>query len=128
VVFATWQVGQLLWSLMWFTLFGLWIFVVISVFMDIFRSPDLGGWAKALWTVLVLFMPWLGVFIYLVVRGGNMADRRYESAYGLETPTGQYVGPTGTAGGDIGTLTSLRDRGVIDDAQLEAMKHRVITP
>ena len=56
---ATWQVGQLLWSMMWFFFFFVLIWLVISVFMDIFRIPDLGGWGNALWTLFVIVFPWL---------------------------------------------------------------------
>jgi hypothetical protein len=69
MILAEWQVGQVVWSMLWFSLFFLWIWVVITVFADIIRSPDLSSLAKALWTVFVIFFPLLGVIAYLIVRG-----------------------------------------------------------
>lgn len=132
MIVATWQVGQLFWSMLWFFLFFMMIWVVVLVFSDIFRSRDLGGWSKALWTLFVIFTPWLGVFVYLVARGNGIADRRMERAYGAESPMGYYPPPTVvTAGqpspaGDLSALVDLRDRGVIDDAEFQAMKTRVV--
>jgi phospholipase D-like protein len=90
VIFATWQVGQLLWSMFWFALLFMLIWVVIAVFTDMFRSHDLSGWAKAIWTVFIVFMPWLGVFLYLLIRGGSMGGR---SNLGGDTgrSTGSYA-------------------------------------
>ena len=80
MVLAEWSVGQVLWSMIWFFLFFIWIWILITVFIDIFRSHDLGGWAKALWVIFVIVFPFLGVFVYLIVRGGGMAKRRMDEA------------------------------------------------
>ena len=69
MILAEWQVGQVVWSMLWFSLFFLWIWVVITVFVDIIRSADLSSLAKALWTLFVIFFPLLGVIAYLIVRG-----------------------------------------------------------
>jgi hypothetical protein len=66
---------DLFFAMFWFFLWVAWIWLVISVFIDIFRSHDLGGLAKALWALFVLLVPFLGVFIYLIARGGTMQDR-----------------------------------------------------
>ena len=67
-------VGQLFWSMLWFFLFVVSIWLLIAVFADIFRSRDLGGGAKALWVIFVIVVPYLGVFIYLIARGHKMVD------------------------------------------------------
>jgi hypothetical protein len=72
MVLAEWQVGQVAFSMFWFALIFLWVWVVITVFVDIFRSRDLGGVAKALWTLLVIWLPVLGAFAYLVARGDKI--------------------------------------------------------
>jgi hypothetical protein len=77
-MFATWQAGQLLWSGLWFFLIFTLAWIVITVLVDVFRSPDLGGWGRALWTAFVILAPWLGVLVYLVARGGRMAEHRQE--------------------------------------------------
>src|SRR5215475_5908492 len=72
--------GQVFLSMLWFFLFLIWICLLVVVFADIFRSHDLGGWAKALWTLFVIVVPYLGVFVYLIARGGKMSERRPDSA------------------------------------------------
>jgi Phospholipase_D-nuclease N-terminal/Short C-terminal domain len=137
VMFATWQVGQLLWSMIWFALFFMWIWMVIQVFADIFRSRDLGGWAKALWTLFVVFMPWLGVLVYLLARGGSMAERRMGAEYRDMALAGYGPAPAydfspdasapgASAAGDLSALADLRARGVIDESEFQAMKERVM--
>ena len=66
---------DLFWSMLWFFLFFAWIWLLITIFADIFRSDDLSGWAKAFWTIFVVILPWLGVLIYLIARGGSMQER-----------------------------------------------------
>ena len=69
---AEWGSGQVFWSILWFFLFPIWIWLLITCFADIFRSDDLGGWGKALWSIFIIVLPYLGVFVYLIVRGGRM--------------------------------------------------------
>ena len=68
--------GGVFLSFLYFFLFVIWIWILITVFMDIFRSHDLGGWAKALWCIFVIILPFLGVFVYLIARGGKMQERQ----------------------------------------------------
>jgi hypothetical protein len=63
------------WTLLEIAVFVIWIWLVIMVLVDVFRSHDLGGWAKAFWVILVILLPLLGVLIYLIARGGGMAER-----------------------------------------------------
>jgi hypothetical protein len=78
-VFAT---GQVFLSILYFFLFLIWICLLVGVFADVFRSRDLSGVAKALWVLFVIVVPYLGVFVYLIVRGGRL----YEGATGGEAP------------------------------------------
>ena len=126
MVFATWQVGQLLWSMLWFSLFFLLIWTVVAVFMDIFRSHDLSGWSKALWTLLIVFLPWFGVFVYLIARGNTMADRRFDESYAAQQPMGSTMPPSPSSTDDLSTLVDLRDRGVIDDIEFQTMKQKIV--
>ena len=80
-------VGQLFWSMLWFFLFVVSIWLLIAVFADIFRSRDLGGGAKALWVVFVIVVPYLGVFVYLVARGHKMGDHSAGAALAPDAPT-----------------------------------------
>ena len=72
--------GQVLWSMLWFFMFFIWIWLLITVFADIFRSHDMGGVAKFLWVVFVIFIPYLGVFVYLIARGHKMHEHAIEAA------------------------------------------------
>jgi hypothetical protein len=71
---AQFGTGELVWSMLWFTIFFIWIWVLITVFGDIFRSEDLSGWGKALWCAFVIVLPYLGVFVYLIARGSRQHD------------------------------------------------------
>ena len=62
-------------TMLYFFFFVIWIWLLITVFVDIFRSHDMGGWAKALWVIFVIILPFLGVFVYLIARGGKMHER-----------------------------------------------------
>lgn len=127
MVFAEWQVGQVLWSMVWFTMFFLWIWVVITVFMDIFRSHDLGGFAKGLWFLLVIFLPFLGVLAYLIVRGHKIGEHQVADIQQTDAEMQAYIRSTvATPANDLATLADLRDRGVIDDTEFEAMKQRAV--
>lgn len=129
---AEWTVLQVFWSVLWVTIFVLWIFLVIRVFVDIFRSRDLSGWAKALWTIFVILFPYLGVFVYLVARGHKMAEHELAAAQANEAAVRAYIREAaGTAGGsgaadELERLASLRDRGVIDDAEFARLKAQIV--
>src|SRR5438045_5817186 len=70
-----WHVGEVFLSMLYFFLFFIWIWLLIMVFADIFRDHTMGGLAKALWIIFVIILPYLGVFVYLIARGGSMAER-----------------------------------------------------
>jgi hypothetical protein len=125
MVYAEWQVGQLFWSMLWFALFFMWIWVLIVVFGDIFRSHDLGGWAKALWTVFIIFLPVLGVLAYLIVRGNKIGEHQVQDAQQADQAMRAYIRDTvATPADDQTTLADLRARGIIDDAEYQAMSQR----
>jgi hypothetical protein len=72
---AEWGVGQVFLAMLWFFLFLIWIWLVVAVFVDVFHSDDLPGWAKALWVLFVIAFPFLGVLVYLIARGSRMQMR-----------------------------------------------------
>ena len=77
---AEFGTGQVFWSFLWFFMFFIWIWLLIIVFGDIFRSHDLGGLAKALWVIFIIVVPYLGVFVYLIARGHKMQEHAVEAA------------------------------------------------
>ncbi|HMG40963.1 MAG TPA: PLDc N-terminal domain-containing protein [Acidimicrobiales bacterium] len=126
---ATWQVGEVFLSMLWFTLFFLWIWLVITVFGDIFRSRDLGGWAKAIWSLFIIVLPYLGVLAYLIARGHKIGEHRVEDVRQTDAAMQSYIrSAAATPTSDLVQLTDLHDRGVIDDVEYESMKRRVVVP
>jgi hypothetical protein len=126
-----WGVGEFLWTLIWFTLFFIWIWLLIVVFADIFRSHDMGGWAKALWVIGIILFPYLGVFIYLIARGGKMHEHAVADAKAMDTAQRQYiqdvVGSSGSAASELERLANLKSQGVIDDAEFQRLKSQVLS-
>jgi Short C-terminal domain/Phospholipase_D-nuclease N-terminal len=122
--------GQVFWSMLWFFLFFIWIWLLIVVFSDIFRSDDLGGWSKALWTVFVIVVPYLGVFVYLIARGHKMSAHAASAARQQDEATRQYIrnaaGSAGSASDEVARLADLRDRGVITDAEFQQAKAKAL--
>lgn len=130
-MFATWQVGQMVWSILWFTLFFMWIWLVISIFADILRSHDLGGWSKALWTIFVIFLPFLGVFVYLIARGHKMNERTLQQAQAQDEAARAYIRETvasaPTSADEIAKAAQLRDSGAITDEEYQALKAKALS-
>ena len=122
--------GQFLWSLIWFTLFFIWIWLLIVVFADIFRSHDMGGFAKFLWVVFIILVPYLGVFVYLIARGHKMSEHAMADAQAMDTAQRQYiqnvVGSGGSPAEELERLASLKAEGVIDDAEFQRLKSQVV--
>jgi hypothetical protein len=127
---AEWQVGQVFLSMIWFTLFFLWIWLVITVFMDVFRSHDLGGFAKFLWVLFVLVTPFLGVFVYLIARGHKMSEHALEEAQRIDAAQRAYIqdaaGTSASPADELKRLADLRSQGVISDAEFQTLKGKVV--
>lgn len=88
---ASFGTGQVLWSIFWFFLFFIWIMLLFHVFADIFRSPDLSGVAKAAWSIFVIVLPYLGVFVYLIARGDKMQAHANAQAEQAEAARQAYI-------------------------------------
>jgi len=122
--------GQVFWSILWWFLFFIWIWLLIVVFSDIFRSPDLSGWGKALWTIFVIVVPYLGVFVYLIARGGKMHEHAIQQATKQEAAMRRYVqnvaGAGHTPAEEIAHLAELRDQGTITEAEFQQAKAKAL--
>src|SRR5690349_8909939 len=86
--------GQVFLSMLWFFLFFIWIWLLIVVFADIFRSRDMGGFAKAMWVIFVIILPYLGVFVYLIARGHKMSEHAAEAAQAQDAAARDYIRST----------------------------------
>ncbi len=117
------------WTMMWFFVWIMWIMLLFRVIGDIFRSHDMGGFAKTLWLILVLIVPFFGVFIYLIVRGHAMAQRDLADAQARDEAFRAYVQSSVSTGGsadELAKLADLRDRGVLTESEFAAQKARIL--
>lgn len=130
MLIAEFGTGQVFWSMLWFALFFFWIWTVIMVFSDVFRSDDLSGWSKALWTIFIIFLPYLGVFVYLIARGRSMQERSIRDASQREHEFRTYVqetaGSSSSAADEIARLSELHAQGVLTDAEFQQAKGRAL--
>ena len=133
---------NIFWTLLEFFLWVIWIWILIMVLIDIFRSHDLSGWAKALWVLFVLLIPLIGVVVYLIVRGGEMHERAARQALhqeqlmreyarqhgGGQHNGGQHGGPGSAASSadELAKLADLKDRGVISPEEFDREKAKVL--
>src|SRR5262245_29454036 len=118
------------WTMLWFFLWVAWIMLLFRVFGDIFRSDDMGGLAKALWSIFVIIVPFLGVLIYMIARGRSMAARDIAQAQAQEAAFRTYVQTTAGSSGTADELSKLADlhaRGVISAAEFAQQKAKVLS-
>ncbi len=119
------------WTMFEFFLWVIWIWILIWVFIDIFRSHDLSGWAKALWFLFVLFIPLIGVLVYLIVRGGKMQERAARDAQAQDEAARAYIqqaaGSSTSSADQLAKLADLRDRGVITADEFASEKAKILT-
>lgn len=124
--FGLWDV---LVSMFWFMLLVAWIWLIIAIFADIFRDRELSGGAKAMWTLFLVFVPWVGALCYLIVRGKSMNERSAKEAEANEANFRSYVqnaAGTTSAADELKKLAELRDSGVITPADYETAKSKVL--
>ena len=117
------------WTIVEIFLWVIWFWILITIFIDIFRSHDLNGWGKALWFIFVLFIPLIGVLVYLIARGGKMHERAVQQAQQQEQQFRSYVQETAASGNtadQLAKLADLRDRGVISPEEFEREKAKVL--
>ena len=124
--FSLWDVFV---SIFWFMLLVAWISLFFRIIGDIFRDRELSGWGKALWTLFLIVVPWLGALIYLIVRGDSMNQRSMQAAQDSEEAYRAYVqdaaGTTSSAD-ELRKLAELRDNGTITAADYEKAKAKVL--
>ena len=122
--------GQVFLFMLEFFLFFIWIWLLIAVFGDIFRSHDMGGVAKFVWVAVVIFFPYLGVFLYLILRGHKMSEHAIAAAQANEAAARAYIqhaaGTSGSAAEELTRLADLKEKGVIDEAEFATMKAKIV--
>jgi hypothetical protein len=130
MVFASdFGTGQVFLSMLYFFLFFIWIWLLIVVFSDIFRSHDIGGFAKAMWVIFVIILPYLGVLVYLIARGHKMQEHAMQAAQQQDAAFKSYVqqaaGSSGTAD-ELSRLADLKANGTLSDAEFEQAKAKLL--
>ncbi|MFD7555885.1 MULTISPECIES: SHOCT domain-containing protein [unclassified Streptomyces] len=122
---------NLFWTMLWLFLWILWFFLLFKIITDIFRDHSMSGWGKAGWLILVIILPFLGVFIYLIARGKSMAERDAKQMKESEAAFQDYVRKTaGTGGGgsadELHKLAALKDKGDITQEEFDRAKAKLL--
>ena len=117
------------WTILMIFLWVIWFWVLITIFIDLFRSHDLSGWAKALWFIFILIFPLIGVLVYLIVRGGKMHEHAVQQARQQDAEVRSYVREAAgspSSADELAKLADLRDRGVITPAEFDREKAKIL--
>ena len=128
LIAADYPLMDVVWSMIIFFFWVIWIWIVITVLIDIFRRHDISGWAKAAWLVFVVILPWLGVLVYLIAQHDGMRERSLKHAQAQQQAFDSYVRDTagGGAAGDIAKAKELLDTGAITQAEFDALKAKAL--
>jgi len=126
---ATWTFFLVLWAMIIFFAFVIWIWLLITVFVDIFRRKDCGGFTKALWIIFVIVFPYLGVLIYLIANHAGMAERSEKVVQSVQAQQDAYiksVAGSASPADQIAQAKSLLDSGAISQAEFDALKGKAL--
>jgi hypothetical protein len=127
---ASYPFLNVLWDILIICAWILFIWLAITVFIDIFRRHDVSGWVKAAWVVFIVVIPWIGVLVYLIVNHAGMAERRTREARAAQDQFDQYVRHAAGTGGpasEIEKAKQLLDNGTITQAEFDAIKERILS-
>jgi hypothetical protein len=115
------------WSMLIFFFWVIWIWILITVLVDLFRRDDISGWGKAAWMLFVILLPYLGVFIYLITQSKQMAERRIAEVQASQAALDDHIRSVATAPADqIAKAKALLDNGTIDQAEFEQLKRQAL--
>ena len=120
---------DIFWTMLWFFMFVIWIWLLIAIFADIFRS-DISGWGKAAWSIFVIIVPLLGVLIYLIANGDKMQERSARQTAEAQSAQNAYIKSVAGTGDNtadqLGKLASLHDSGALTDEEFAAQKAKLL--
>ena len=118
---------EFLWAMIVFFAWVAWIWIVITVFIDLFRRHDIGGWGKAGWVAFVIVLPFLGVLVYLIAQHDGMRDRALKQAEAQKKAMDDYVrDAAGGSAGEIAKAKELLDSGTISQAEFDSIKAKAL--
>jgi uncharacterized membrane protein YcjF (UPF0283 family) len=121
---------DIFWTILIFMAWVVWIWIAITVLIDLFRRHDMSGWGKALWVIFVIIAPFLGVLIYLIAYHDSMAERSQKQAQASQQQFDSYVrqaAGTGGATGEIERAKKLLDDGTITQTEFDALKTKALS-
>jgi hypothetical protein len=127
MIFADYSFGDAIWTMIVFFAFVIWIWMMVTIFSDLFRRHDTSGWAKAAWTVLIIFLPLVGVLAYLISQGKHMAERRVAEVEATQAAFDDHIRTVSSGGGsgaagEISQAKQLLDSGAITPAEFDRIK------
>lgn len=125
---AAWTFGQVMWSMLVFFAWIMFFMLLFRVFGDLFSRHDIGGWAKVGWTILVICLPFLGIFVYLISQGQSMAERTIKQAEAAQAQMDDYVRSVATSSPaeEIAKAQQLLDSGAISQAEFDSLKNKAL--
>ena len=125
---ASYPFADVMWTMLVFFLWILWFWLLFTVFADVFRRHDISGWGKAAWIIFVIILPFLGVFIYLIVESKGMAQRNIDRANEAKSQFDSYVRQTAGGGGasEIAQAKQLLDSGAITQSEFDSIKAKAL--
>ena len=118
------------WTIFMIFLWVIWFWILITVFIDLFRSHDLSGWAKAAWFIFILLIPLIGVLVYLIVRGSKMHQHQVQDAQAQDQEFRRYVQETAgsqSSADELAKLAKLRDQGVLTAEEFDREKAKILS-
>jgi hypothetical protein len=128
LVAADYPFLDVLWTMILFFAWVAWIWIAITIFVDIFRRHDISGWGKAAWVVFVIVLPFLGVLIYLIAQHDGMRERSIKQAQAQQAAFDDYVRETaGGSAAEIAKAKELLDAGTISQAEFDAIKAKAVS-
>jgi general stress protein CsbA len=130
VIAADYPFMNVLWSMIIFFAWVAWIWILIVILTDVFRRHDIGGWTKALWTIFLVVIPFLGVLVYLVAQHDGMAERQQKDVQAQQAQFDSYVrqaaGTGGGAASEIEKAKALLDSGAITQSEFDTLKAKAV--
>jgi ABC-type multidrug transport system fused ATPase/permease subunit len=130
VLGSSYPLLDVFWTMLEIFIFFIWIYLLFIVFIDIFRSHDMGGLAKALWVIFIIILPLLGILIYLIARGGSMHERQVAQLQAQQQAFDQYVKETAatpeSTADQLAKLADLKAQGHISDAEFDQAKAKIL--
>ncbi len=130
MVLADVHLSDIIWSLLWLFFLFIWIMILVQVLIDLFRDHTMGGVAKALWVIALVFLPFITVFVYIIARGSGMAERSMKQQQAAQQQVDQYIRSAASSGGgaaeQIEKAKALLDAGTINQAEFDALKAKAL--